>query len=156
MVVGGIVVVVVGGRVVVVGAGRASAAVSGSRVERTSRAGGGQSGDRSFSDLLKVISSARRFRSWIDSKEDNRDLLDAYYEEVTKSSWIDSLPTKAVQWALFGAAGLALTPLGVPVIAAGAGSMALSAFDGLLLERIGRGWRPNQFIDTKLTPFVEE
>ncbi len=113
-------------------------------------------GDRSFSDLLKVISRARKFRSWVDAQEDDRDLLDAYYEEIIRISWINHLPTRMVRWALFGAAGLALTPLGVPVVAAGAGSLALGAFDGLLLDKLGRGWRPNQFIDTKLTRFVRD
>ncbi|MGA8725386.1 MAG: hypothetical protein WB565_10090 [Acidimicrobiales bacterium] len=113
-------------------------------------------GQRSFSDLLDVIHDARRFRSWLQSTDEDRDLLDAYYEEISKRSWIDRLPTKAVRWAIFGTAGLSLAALGLPPDAATVAALGLGAVDELLLDRIGHGWRPSQFVDGNLSRFVHD
>jgi hypothetical protein len=112
------------------------------------------SGQRSFADLLTVIGKGRRFRDWVASREDDRDLLDAYYQEVTRLSWVDRLPVKSVRWAVFGSTGIALAEAGVPQ--AGPIAMGIGAFDALLLDRLARGWRPNQFVENKLTRFVKD
>jgi hypothetical protein len=113
-------------------------------------------GDRSFAELLKVIAAARQFRSWIAGQPDDNDLLGAYYRDISKKSWIGQLPTKFVRWAVFGTAGLSLAALGVPTDVASGAALGLGAFDALLLDRIGGGWRPSQFVDGKLTRFVDE
>jgi len=76
-------------------------------------------------------------------------LLDEYYKAVKAETWIDGLPSKSIRFLL--AVGLAAAieaafPSGLGV-AAGIG---LEAADFLLLDKLLRGWRPNQFIEGPL------
>jgi hypothetical protein len=111
---------------------------------------------RSFSDLIEVIVKARKFREWLDGEPDNADLLDAYYQEVTKDSWIAQLPGKTVKWAIFGAATTALAVAGIPVEESALAGLGLSAFDDFVVNKILKGWRPDQFVQGSLLPFVGE
>jgi hypothetical protein len=114
------------------------------------------SGARSFSDLIEVIVAARDFRSWLDGKPDDYNLLNAYYEEITRRTWLSSLQGRTLRWAVFGGAGFALAHLGLPTDAATAAPLGLGAIDTILLDRILRGWRPDQFVEGKLLPFVRD
>ena len=44
---------------------------------------------------------------------------------------------------------------GLPVLVAAGGSLGIGAADSFLLERMAKGWRPNQFVEGSLIPFVE-
>jgi hypothetical protein len=113
-------------------------------------------GSRSFSDLIEVVVKARKFREWLDGEPDDADLLEAYYREVTRDSWIDQLPGKTVKWAIFGAASTALAVAGIPVGASALAGLGLSAFDDFVVDKILKGWRPDQFIQGSIVPFVSE
>ena len=82
------------------------------------------------------------------------DLIKAYYREISKSSWIDNLSVKVVRWALFQAAGVGVGA----VLGAGAlgivGGAALGFFDSFLLDKLSKGWKPDQFIEGSLKTFV--
>ncbi len=104
------------------------------------------SGARSIDEFLKVLEASKRFKQWSASLGDDASLMKEYYRAVTKESWIDMLPAKSMRWAVFTAAGAGIDALG----AGGAGTAAglsLSALDQFYLDRILKGWRPNQFID---------
>lgn len=60
-----------------------------------------------------------------------------------------------MRWSIFAAANLALGLATTPV-AGVVGGLGLSVLDSLLLDKIVKGWRPNQFIEGELRHFVHD
>jgi hypothetical protein len=87
---------------------------------------------------------------------DDVGLLAQYYEATTKQTWIETLPAKVVRWSVIGGGGLLATLMGTPGLPLAIGSLAVAGADSLLLERLTRGWRPDQFVDSTLRPFVSK
>ncbi len=112
------------------------------------------SGERSFADFLKLLHRADRFKAWLRNGNPDGLLLEEYYRAATSESWIDRLPTKSVKFvftALGGAAADLLLPTGGLGTAVGAG---LGAINSLLLDRLLKGWKPNQFVEGELHEFI--
>jgi hypothetical protein len=110
--------------------------------------------NRSFADLLKVLDDGAKFKEWLRDKDVDDGLLREYIRSISGRSWIDELPPKTLRWAIFQAAGLGVDALG----GAGLGTamaMAVGASDTFLLDRLVKGWRPNQFID-EVKEFIPE
>jgi hypothetical protein len=106
-------------------------------------------GRRSFADLLRLLERADRFRDWLKDRPPDADLALAYFREVTKESWVDTLPARAARWLVFTLAGAALDGS----YGMGAG-MALGAADAFLLDHLLKGWKPSQFVQSELRSFV--
>lgn len=112
------------------------------------------SGERTYKDVLQLLRRARRFRTWLHNQEPDLNLVSAYYKEVTRSTWVETLPAKTFRWAFLLSAGLALgiaAPLTNLAVSAG-----LNAADAFLLDRFVRGWRPNLFVEGTLKKFVQQ
>ena len=112
-------------------------------------------GERTFKDLLELISKAKKFQKWLAGKEPDCDLLREYYKEVTAGSWVDKLPAKVARWSIFTGIGLVIDALGGAGIGTAAG-LTVSAGDALILDSIIGGWKPNHFIDNELMEFVKK
>jgi len=112
-------------------------------------------GERTFKDLLELISKAKKFQKWLAGKAPDSDLLKEYYKEVTADSWVDKLPFKTSRWSLFTGVGLVIDAFGAGGLGTAAG-LAISAGDALILDSIIGGWKPNQFIDNELKKFVKK
>ena len=87
------------------------------------------------------------------NRDPDQGLVKAYFREVTKGSWVDRLPAKSVRWSIFTGLGFAVDLLGAQGIGTATG-VAISAADAFLLDRLLKGWKPNQFIDDSLDPFA--
>lgn len=96
-----------------------------------------------FSSILEILDNVEKFRSWIDGLNANSDLVKAYFQEVTKDTWVSSLPVKLLRWALFTYVGVKLDP---------ATGVGIGAFDAFFLDKLIVGWKPNSFIDENLRP----
>lgn len=59
-----------------------------------------------------------------------------------------------MRWSLFTGAGLLLDALYGGGLGTASG-LALSAGDAFLLDKLVKGWKPNQFIDNTLQEFVD-
>jgi hypothetical protein len=103
--------------------------------------------------LLPILDKAERFKEWLKSSPADIDLVKEYFRAVTAESWIDKLPSKGLRWAIFTGSGIALDLLGTGGIGLGVG-IALSAIDSFILDKILKGWKPNQFVDGPLQRFV--
>jgi hypothetical protein len=110
-------------------------------------------GERQFKDILPVLSQARKFHEWLSSHTPDSNLLKAYHKEVTASTWIDKLPGKTARWVIFTGAGISIDSLGAGGIGTAAGA-ALSALDAFFLDKIVKGWKPNQFVEESLKEFL--
>jgi hypothetical protein len=112
-------------------------------------------GKRSFEDLYKLLERASRFKGWIAGKSPDRSLLADYLKEVTADSWVDRLPVKALRWALFTALGFGAEVLGMGGVGV-AVATAMGAADTFILDKLLKGWKPNQFIENDLARFLLE
>ncbi len=104
-------------------------------------------GSRRLADLLPILPKAAKFKEWLRSEAPQRDVVKAYFQEVVAPTWIDKLPSKVMRWFLFTAAGLAAGT--VP-------GLGLGVIDTFLLERLLKGWKPNQFIDDHLRKLIRQ
>lgn len=111
-------------------------------------------GARNFCDVMRLLKSAETFKDWVQGHPEDADLRREYCRSISHVDWADMLPAKSIRWSIFAAAniavGLATTP------AAGIiGGLGLNVLDSLLLDKIIKGWRPNQFIEGELRAFVQ-
>ncbi len=111
-------------------------------------------GEQTFANLLELLRSSREFKKWLVGKQADAKLVREYFKEVTKNSWIDKLPTKTVRWLMFMGLGLGVDSLGAGGLGTVVGA-AISAADTFILDRIVKGWKPNQFVDNQLKKFVK-
>lgn len=111
------------------------------------------SGARSLDDLYPIVERSNDFSNWLRQREPDDNLIHSYYKEITADSWIERLPAKPIRWAFFTGLGITIDSLGGGGIGTLAGC-ALSAFDYFLLDRLVRGWKPNQFIHRELEKFT--
>ena len=108
------------------------------------------SGNRNFREVIQLLSKAQKFKDRLKQQGNTEDLRKAYLQEVSHLDWADNLPPKSLRWLLITAASIAL---GGTVIGTVAGT-ALSAADAFLLDKLIKGWKPNQFVEGPLKQFL--
>ncbi len=108
-----------------------------------------------FNDLLKVVEKSERFKEWLTNLDSDNDLIREYHKAVTKETWIDKLPNKSIRWAIFTGGGIMIDSLLTGGLATTIG-VTLSAADGLCLDYLIKGWKPNIFIENELANFIEK
>lgn len=101
---------------------------------------------RSFEEFLEVLSEADRFKEWLRLQPPHASVAAQYVNDISSIGWLDTLPAKAIRYVLGTIAG-AIEPTG---------GTLLSAIDAFILDKLVGGWRPNQFVQGQLRPFVEE
>jgi hypothetical protein len=108
-----------------------------------------RSGTCSLKELLPILPKVQRFKAWLQTEGAQRDIVKAYFREALEPTWIDKLPTKSVRWFFFTAAGISFDALGAGGVGTAVG-VGLGAFDTFVLDKLLRGWKPNQFVDDYL------
>lgn len=106
-------------------------------------------------DLLTILANADKFRGWLSTVEEDKNIINEYRKAVVKESKLDKLPGKTVRFAIFQGIGLGVDLLG----ASGLGTVAMAGInvlDSFFLDKILKGWKPNQFIDNKLIPLIKK
>lgn len=101
--------------------------------------------ERSFEEFLELLSRAKKFKSWLKNKSPDKNLVSAYLEEITTTGWLGSGYGKALRYITSTGAGFISPITGI----------AVSAIDAFLLDRLSLGWKPNQFINEKMKPFID-
>ena len=109
------------------------------------------SGEVRFASILELLDNADRFRSWIADQPADSNLLSAFYDEITKDSWVDKLPSKTIRFSVFTGLGLAIDAIGAGGLGTVAG-LGVNAVDSFLIDRLIKGWKPHQFVNTNLKP----
>jgi hypothetical protein len=112
------------------------------------------SGERSFNDVLRLVKAGMKFKEWLKKSSQDSDLVNEYCREVTRAEWADKLPPKAARWVVFSAAGTAAGFLLSPLAGAAVG-VGLSLGDSFLVDKLIKGWKPNQFVNGPLKDFVK-
>jgi hypothetical protein len=111
-------------------------------------------GARSFVELRELIHKAKRFRSWLADKSADAALAKEYFREITKESWVDKLPNKGLRFAVMAGLGQVIDVLSHGSGVGTAVGTMLGAADTFILDKVLKGWRPNQFIDEDLKKFL--
>ncbi len=102
------------------------------------------SGERTFSDFMPILRKSEKFKNWLSSQNPDSNILNSFYRESTSESWIESLPVKSVRYIVTNTVGLfGLIP-----------HLAAAAANEFIIERIFKGWRPNQFVNGPLRKFT--
>ena len=111
-----------------------------------------KSGGKTFDDFIALLEKSREFRKWLDNAGEDEKLITAYYNEIMDKSWLEKTPGKIARFALFGGAGMIIDALagGLPI-----GSAITSAIDNTAVDKIAKGWKPNQFVETELKEFLK-
>jgi hypothetical protein len=113
------------------------------------------SGERQFPDVLDLLSRADKFKEWIRDQPHDVDLLEAYIERVTASSWASQLPKKALKWMIFESLGV-LADVRYGNGAGSAIATSLGFADTFILDFLLDGWHPHQFVGGALNTFVNQ
>jgi hypothetical protein len=113
------------------------------------------SGTRNFSDVVRLVEQAKRFKEWLRAQDGDDHIRKAYIRDVAHVAWADNLPPKALRWLIFTAAGLALGAAFTNPLTGTVAGTALSVADSFLLDKLIKGWKPSQFIDGPLKDFVQ-
>ena len=106
-------------------------------------------------DLLTTLKNSKRFKKWIINVRPETDLIQSYYDEVTKKTAFDRLPGKSVRWALFTGLGLTADAIATGGIGTLAG-LALGALDTFYIDKLISGWKPNQFIEDDVSMLINK
>lgn len=109
--------------------------------------------EKTFKDFIKILEKADKFRDWLDKVPDDKNIIAEYHKAVTTETWADKLPSKGARFAIFTTAGIVFDAL----ITGGIGTIvgvAIGASDTFLVDKIIKGWKPNQFIDDELKDFL--
>lgn len=102
-------------------------------------------GERSFDDFLRLLDKASRFKEWMAGVSPDEGLVRTYLRDVTATGWVQKLPVKSLRYVITAAIEVANPIAGV----------AAAIGDSLLVEKIFGGWRPNHFVDNRLSPFLQ-
>jgi hypothetical protein len=111
------------------------------------------SGEASFADALSVIHEGQKFKKWLGAGNPDESLLNEYFNEIKNTSWLQKLPQKAYRFIITSGLGVAAAAFS-PVVGTLAG-LGLTAIDIFFVDRLLKGWRPDQFVDGSLTTFIE-
>ena len=110
-------------------------------------------GKREFKDIIPLLDKSKKFKHWLQRTDEGEQILREYYRSISEKSWIEKLPNKLVRFSLFTGAGL----LADIIITGGLGTLAgvaLSVGDNFIVDRLAKGWTPDQYID-EISTFVK-
>ena len=109
--------------------------------------------ERTFDEFFQLLDKAGRFKAWLRGVNPDEKLMREYFEAVTRQTWIDKLPTRGVRWIIttgLAAAVEAFYPTGSAMAAA----QGLSLADATVLDKILKGWKPDQFVKGPMSDFI--
>lgn len=102
--------------------------------------------ERSFNDFLRLLDKSNRFKDWMTRVSPDEGLVRSYLRDITATGWVEKLPTKSLRYVLTTGIG-SIDPI--------VGALS-SAGDTFLVNKILGGWRPNHFIENRLSPFLQK
>jgi hypothetical protein len=113
-------------------------------------------GEKSFKDLYGLLKQAKEFKKWLKGKNTDAIIIEEYLNEIKNISWLDNLPAKTARWSIITGFGLLIDLLGAGGVGGTLVSTGISAADAFILDRIIKGWCPNQFVENSLRKFIEK
>jgi hypothetical protein len=106
-------------------------------------------GERTPREFITLLEKAGSFQKWLREQNPEADLVKEMLREKARTSWLESLPIKAMRFGLFTGAGLIADAF------APGSSVSIGAADTFIVEQIGKSWRPHYFVENSLRSFLE-
>jgi hypothetical protein len=109
------------------------------------------SGERNFDDFIRVLDRSQKFKKFLNTRNPDQNLIREYYEESFRKSIIDLPVFKTLRFFISTSLGKFadnFDPTGV-------GSLAISAADNFLVDKLLGGWRPSHFVNGPLKKFID-
>lgn len=100
---------------------------------------------RTFEEFLNLLDKSEPLRAWTKSLAPDKNLVAEYMNNMNAKSWLNSSTAKTIRFLICSTIGVVNTPAGI----------ALSAADTFLVDKLSKGWRPHQFVEKDLKPFVK-
>lgn len=100
--------------------------------------------ERSMEQFFNLLDKAGRFKNWLGAVNPDEGLVREYMLDIKSEPWIQGLSGKTLRYALSAGLGFVGTVTG----------LVAGAVDTFVVDKLLPGWRPNHFVDKKLTPFV--
>jgi hypothetical protein len=105
------------------------------------------SGERTFDEFLKLLDEAKKFKKWINGVNPDEGLIRSYQQDVSSPGWIQKLPAKVLRYVFTSQIGdFTENPFAEKIA---------GLADSFIIDKLFKGWRPNHFIDSKLSRFIE-
>ena len=111
------------------------------------------SGSKDFNDFMQVWREAQKFKEWLKNEEPSVELLTAYIRKLSEKTWLDKVPIKNMRWLLFAGIGTLLGGEFGGVIGTATG-LSIDYFDDLILDRLLKNWKPDQYVDGEYKDFL--
>lgn len=102
--------------------------------------------EKKFKDILPLLDKSKEFKSWLQQKGDETNLIKEYYRNVIGKTWLEKLPGKILRFSTFTGGGI----LADMFITGGVGTVAgvaLGFGNDFILDRLIKGWKPDHYID---------
>lgn len=109
---------------------------------------------RQFHELEELLDAREPFAKAIRDRAPDASLAQAYFEEVSNKSWINSGPGKLIRFTFFSGAGLAVGAALSP-LAGGLVGLGLGALDNFVVDSLLKGNACRTFVEDKLKPFAQ-
>jgi hypothetical protein len=106
-------------------------------------------GKINIDEIVNVICAASKFKKWLSNIPYDKSLLAEYIENISRTTFIEKLPSKSIRWGLFTGIGIAIDTLFPSGIGTASG-IGLGLIDSFIIDKLLHGWKPNQFIEGKL------
>ncbi|MCW7494672.1 hypothetical protein ND861_18610 [Leptospira sp. 2 VSF19] len=113
------------------------------------------SGNIDISKLTNAILHSNKFKKWLNTQENDQDILDSYHSEIIKEDYLSKLPDKVYRWIFFGITGLILEKF-LPGKVGMVTGVGLSIADNFFVDKLMSGWRPNQFVKDYLIKSIHD
>lgn len=102
-----------------------------------------------LNEYLQILEKANKFRTWLDSVDENSDLLSEYYKAVSNKTWLEKGPVKNYKW-IFDIGISTILGLLNPLIGIG-----YSGLSGVTDKIVENRWRPNMFVEKDLRKLLK-
>lgn len=103
------------------------------------------SGQRTFKEFLVLLDKSARFKRWLKTARADAGLVRSYMTDISKEGWIRSVPGRSMRYVMTATAEAQNPLIGI----------AAAIADNFLIEKLLGGWRPNHFVDERLSPFLD-
>lgn len=111
------------------------------------------SGAQEFSDFLDLLEKADEFKQWLHTIIDDDRLMKEYIDSISKLGWLEKLPAKTIRFSLFTRLGV-IADLIFPSWIGTFSNIGVGAIDSFFVDKLHRGWKPQQFIMGPYTNFL--
>lgn len=106
--------------------------------------------ERTPGEFMKLLDSSAVFKKWLNEQNPNSDLIREMLREKGETGWLETLPAKAMRFAIFTGLGK-LADFYAPGV-----SVLTEGIDALLIEQLAKKWRPHYFVEDRLKGFLDK